>query len=241
MAGNIFSGDLSYLLVLVGALFVHMSYQLSVSVLTYMSSHSLSRKTSAKRLLMLGSFYTLGTIVMSALILTAIVSLISLHGSTGRSEAITQLTMLAVAFAPIIGLITLVTYYRKGPGTKLWLPRPLAEYLLIRARKAKSAAESFALGMATVVGELPFLIAPLLLVALAIVHQPTHAWLTWSSLYSLLAAFPLLIIVMYLSSGHSIARVQRWREQNKNFLRWTSGLALVLLTGYITVLQLGVF
>ena len=96
------------------------------------------------------------------------------------------------------------------------------------------------LGAATVVGELPFLFGPLLFIAFLISNEPEVSWIIWSSLYSLLAYLPLLLVTMYLTSGHSIARVQRWREENKSFLQWTSGVTLVLITIYLTVLQMGV-
>ena len=70
--------------------------------------------------------------------------------------------------------------------------------------------------------------------------MPPLSWLAWATLYSVLAALPLLETTMYLTSGHSIARVQKWRESHKSFLQWTSGIALVLLTIFLTVVQLGV-
>ena len=147
---------------------------------------------------------------------------------------------LAVGLAPLIGLATILWYYRRGKGTRLWLPRRVAEYLLKRSKKTKSAIEASMLGAATVVGELPFLFGPLLFIAFLISNEPEVSWIIWSSLYSLLAYLPLLLVTMYLTSGHSIARVQRWREENKSFLQWTSGVTLVLITIYLTVLQMGV-
>lgn len=228
--------DPSYLLLLVGALFVHMSYQLSVSVLTHFSSHMLSRQVSDKRLLGLGISYSAGVIVTIALLLTALASLTSLIGEDSRTRT---LAAIAVGAAPFIGLLTMLWYYRRGDGTRLWLPRPIATYLLERSKKTQSDVEAIMLGAATVLGELPFLIGPLLFVTYGLTFLPATTWFSWSCVYGFLASLPLIVVTMYLTSGHSIARIQRWREENKTFLQWTSGIALIFLTIYLTVIQLG--
>lgn len=226
--------DPAYLLLVVGALFVHVSYQLGVSVLTHFSSHSISRKTSEERLLVLGLGYSVGVIITTALILTSLASLAQLLNANSRS-----LAAIAVGVAPFIGLATILWYYREGNGTRLWLPRPVANYLLERSKKTHSMFEATLLGAATVVGELPFLIGPLLFITYILAATPSSGWFGWALLYSAIAALPLLVITMYFTSGHSVARVQRWREVNKSFLQWTSGIALILLTLYLTALQLG--
>ncbi len=226
--------DPAYLLLVVGALFVHVSYQLSVSVLTHFSSHSLSRKTSEQRLLALGLSYSLGVIVTTALILTSFASLAQLLQASSHVVA-----AVVVGLAPFIGLATILWYYRDGKGTRLWLPRPVAAHLLERSKKTRSLFEAVLLGAATVVGELPFLIGPLLFITYLLAATPSSGWFGWALLYSAIAALPLLVTTMYFTSGHSVARAQRWREANKSFLQWTSGTALILLTIYLTVLQLG--
>lgn len=227
--------DPAYLLLLLGALFVHVCYQLSVSVLTHFSSHSLSRKISDSRLLALGMWYSLGVIVTTALIITGLVSLEQfVHSSSGLFVAV------IVGLTPFIGLATVLWYYRQGAGTRLWLPRPVASYLLERSKKTHSLLEATLLGAATVIGELPFLVGPILFITYLVSQLPSSQWFLWSLAYSTAAALPLLITTMYLTSGHSMARVQKWRETNKSFLQWTSGIALILLTLYLTVLQLGI-
>lgn len=227
--------DPAYLLLLVGTLFVHVCYQLSVSVLTHFSSHSLSRKTSDTRLLALGMSYSLGVILTTAVIITALASLAQfVHGSSRLFVAV------VVGLAPFIGLATVLWYYRQGEGTRLWLPRSVATHLLERSKKTRSLLEATLLGAATVIGELPFLVGPILFITYLVAQLPSSEWFIWSLFYSTVAALPLLVTTTYLTSGHSIARVQKWRESNKSFLQWTSGIALVLLTIYLTVLQLGV-
>lgn len=227
--------DPAYVLIAVGALFVHVCYQLSVSVLTHFSTHRLSRRTSDTRLLALGFSYSFGVIVTTALVVTALASLAQFASSDSH-----LFVAIVVGLAPFIGLATVLWYYRKGEGTRLWLPRPVARYLLERSKKTRSLFEATILGAATVCGELPFLVGPILFITYLISQAPPTHWLSWSLAYSTVAAMPLLITTMYFTSGHSVARVQKWREINKSFLQWTSGITLILLTIYLTVLQLGV-
>ena len=95
------------------------------------------------------------------------------------------------------------------------------------------------LGTATAFTELPFIIAPLAITALTLEGFASSKWLTLSLLYALAVCLPLIFVAVYLSSGHKISSVQRWREDSKGFLKWTSAAALVLLAVYLAVLQFG--
>lgn len=235
MQGILPEDNLPYLLAGIGALFVHMCYQLSVSVLTYFNSHSLSRRVSEKRIVLLSSSYGLGAIFMTALLLLALVVL------TGTTDSHRRILLgIATVVAPLVGIVTALWYYRRGDGTRLWLPRSVADYLVNRARKTRSSFEASVLGAATVIGELPFIIAPMLLAAFLINSLPQSWWLPWVITYAVLAYLPLFLITAYLTSGHSIAKVQRWRERNKTFLQLASGVMLILLTFYLTLVQFGV-
>lgn len=238
MPGLLFSGIEAYLLLAIGALFVHVCYQLSVSILSYLGAHTLGRHIKTGRLLRLGTSYALGAYVATIATLITIVALTNIS-TLAHADAIHWLTLVVVAIVPLIGLLTIMVYYRHGMGTQLWLPRAFANYLTQRARKTTSAVEAFGLGLTTVVGELPFIAGPLLLVAIAIAKQPSPSWFGWSAVYAFIVSLPLFLLTFYLTSGHSVARVQRWRADNKTFLQWTSGVMLILLAVYVAVLQLG--
>ncbi len=238
MTPSLISNDLATILLIIGVIFVHSSYQLSVSVLSYMSGHAIGQRIAKKRLTSLGAGYSLGIITMIFLILISIV----VATNTDVADHATSLKILTVVIAsivPLVGLFTILAYYRKGSGTKLWLPRPFADYLLWRARKTKSVVEAFALGATTVVGELPFIIGPLLIAAATIAHQQIANWITYSAAYAVLSSLPIIAISVLIAWGINPAKIQRWREQNKQFFQWTSGIMLVLLTVFLVVLQVG--
>lgn len=238
MTSSLMSNDLAIALLVVGVLFVHSSYQLSVSVLSYMSGHALGQRAAKKRLTSLGAGYSLGVMVMVFLILVSIVVTTN-TADVSHAYSLKILTVVVASVVPLVGLFTILAYYRKGTGTKLWLPRPFADYLLWRARKTKSTVEAFALGATTVVGELPFVIGPLLIAAVVIAYQDTSAWIVYAAAYALLSSLPVIVISLLLAWGISPASIQRWREQNKKFFQWTSGILLVLLTVFLVVLQIG--
>lgn len=224
------------LLILLGAVFVHACFQLSVSVLTLLSSHSIGRRLPNNRLFNLNFWYILGVgSMVAALQLAAI----ALHRQA-MTEDSTLTTAVTFGIIPFIALLIVLFYYRRGRGTQLWLPRPAAEYITTRAKKTGSSVEAFALGMTTAVVELPFALAPLAIVAFGFQGFAAERWLSLSVGYALAVCTPLIFVAFYLSSGHKVSAVQRWREDAKGYLKWTSAVALVLLTVYLTVLQLGV-
>jgi hypothetical protein len=228
--------DLSpFLLIVAGAVFVHACFQLSVSVLTLLSSHTIGRRLPNSRLLNLNFWYILGSILMITLLQLGTIALLR----WGLTHNATATTVVTLSLIPLIALLVALLYYRRGRGTQLWLPRPAAQYITDRAKRTKSSVEAFTLGMATAVTELPFAIAPLAIVAFALQGFRVDRWFTMSLGYSLAVCAPLIFVAFYLSSGHKISSIQRWRESSKDFLRWTSAATLLLLALYIAVLQIG--
>ena len=223
------------LLLLLGAIFVHASFQLGVSVLTLLSSHTIGRRAPNNRVLSLSFWYILGVALMITLLLLGAVSAERFLMAHNAGLA----TWLPLSLLPSIALILVLFYYRRGKGTRLWLPRPAADYITTRAKKTKSSVEAFSLGMTTGVTELPFALAPLALVAFAFHGFAADKWLALAVGYALAVCAPLVFVAFYISSGHKISSVQRWREDAKTFLSWTSAVALLLLTIYLLILQIG--
>ena len=226
----------SALIVLLGAVFVHACFQLSVSVLTLLSSHTIGRKLPNSRLLSLNFWYILGVTVSIALLSLGSTSLLRYIEANNAMVA----TVLTFTLLPLIALLIVLFYYRRGRGTQLWLPRPAAEYITTRAKKTKSSVEAFSLGTTTVFTELPFALAPLAISGLVFQNMASHSWLRLSAFYAVVVALPLIFVALYLSSGHKISVVQKWREEAKSFLKWTSAITLVVLMFYLMSLQLGV-
>lgn len=218
------------LLILAGAVFVHACFQLSVSVLTRLSSHTIGTGRSQRRLLILSLCYILGVVVATTSVVLSVSAKLAWLSSLDSELPY----LIVIGLLPIIGLLVIGFYYRRDKGTRLWLPRPFIDYLMDRAKKTRSGVEASMLGAATVVGELPFILAPIGIVSLWIsVLDPSSTWLTHSLVYALIVSLPLVFLALYISSGHKISEVQNWRERNKSFLQWTSGVSLFLLAAFI--------
>jgi hypothetical protein len=224
----------AFIIIGVAAL-IHASFQLGVSVLTLLSSHTIGKHRSHTKLLRLTGSYLVGTAIMTML-LVSITSLILLNTFSGQS--IPPL-MWAVTCGLLIGLGVAVWafYYRREQGTSLWLPRGLARYLTQRTKATHMSGEAFGLGLSSVVAELLFIIGPILLASLVLIQLPAVWQLAGIGLYTAISLLSLLIVAGLVGSGHKISHIQRWREDNKNFLQFVGGGGLMVLGLYVYVQQ----
>lgn len=217
-------------LVIVLAALIHASFHLSISVLTLISGHTLSRERSHLKLVKL-SF---------ALILGAVISTILLFSTFAYvSGLFYDIISLKISWAILIGL-SIATgisvwlfYYKRNTnntsGTELWIPRGMAKYLNQRAKRTKHSAEAFSLGVVSVISEVLFFLAPLTISAsLTFKLSPAFQFIGLVA-YITLANLPIFTIGCMISSGHSISSIQIWREKNKRFLQFIAGLGLIVL------------
>lgn len=221
----------SLIIVAVAAL-IHASFQLSVSMLTLLSSHTIGAERSHRRLVSLTGSFTLGVFIMTLLLLSTL-SLLLL--GVMSSENIPFLTVMACGLLFGLGVAVWIFYYRREQGTTLWLPRGAARYLNDRTKATKHSAEAFALGLFSVVAELLFIFAPLFISALILISLAPSLQVAGVLLYAAISLFPLIIVYMMVSGGHSISRIQKWRESNKRFLQFIAGSGLLALGFYVYV------
>ncbi len=218
--------------VVVLAALVHASFQLSISVLTLLSAHTLGVHRSQKRLLKLSTGFVFGAAIMTMLLLAdAVLVSISIFKGDVPQIAWTAACGLTAGVAIAIWLF----YYQKNTGTTLWVPRPVANYLSSRAESTKSSAEAFGLGLSSVFAELLFIIAPTIMSGLVISQMPSNWQLAGIGIYTLMSMASLIVVWILISSGHSISKIQKWRETNKRFLQFTAGGGLIVLTFYVFI------
>ena len=220
-----------YAVILLASL-IHASFQLSVSMLTLLSSHTIGAKRSRARLFSLTSGFTGGAFFMTVLLLSVIcLLLMTAFALTPPPIAWAVSSGLAMG----VGIAVWVFYYRQDQGTTLWLPRSLARFLSERTRKTTLAAETFSLGLASVVAEIVFIIAPLIIAGLTICLLPADHQFPAILLYAFVSSLPLIIVTMRVNAGRSLAAIQRWRENNKRFIQFAAGSALMVLGFYLYV------
>lgn len=216
------------------AALIHASFQLSVSMLTLLSGHAIGEKTAHAKLLRLTNGFLLGVGVMTMLAISFIAFLF--QHAFGSSV---PLLAWAIACGLLLGLGIAVWsfYYRREPGTSLWLPRAVARYLSQRTKATKHSAEAFGLGLTSVIGELIFIVAPMVISALVLIRLEPVWQLAGVGLYTGISLLSLLIVGGLIGSGHKLSRIQKWREDNKRFLQFAAGSGLLVLGFYVYVDQ----
>lgn len=217
------------------AALIHASFQLSVSMLTLLGGHAIGKKAAHSMLLRLTNSFSLGVAVMTMLLLSFAVLILG-YSFNGSVPPLAW----AVSCGLLLGLGVAVWafYYRREPGTSLWLPRSIARYLGDRTKATTQSAEAFGLGLVSVIGELLFILAPIVVSSLVLVHLEPLWQLTGIGLYTVISLLSLLIVNGLIGSGHKLSRIQKWREDNKRFLQFAAGSGLIVLGFYLYVDQL---
>jgi hypothetical protein len=221
----------SSLAIIILAALIHASFQASVSTLTLMSSHSLGAKVGHKKLLRLTGGFVSGVAVITLLLLSTLAFLFAQLFPT------TPLIVWAISCGAMVGcgIAVWMFYYREKKGTSLWLPRSFASYLNDRSKATKQPAEAFGLGIVSGISELLFIAAPLVATSLVLIRLSPELQLIGTLLYVVLSLVPLLVFSTLLGGGHTLARMQRWRESNKQFLQFAAGSALLVLGMYVYI------
>lgn len=224
----------AFIIIGVAAL-IHASFQLGVSVLTLLSSHTIGKRRSHTKLLRLVGSFIVGAGVMTMLI----VSFVSLLLLTYLTPTDIPLMVWAVACGLLIGLGVAVWafYYRREQGTSLWIPRSLARYLHDRTKLTRLSGEAFGLGLSSVFAELLFIAGPIFIASLVLIQLPP-VWQLYGILtYTAISLLSLLIVGALIGGGHRISHIQKWREDNKYFLQFVAGGGLMVLGLYVYVEQ----
>lgn len=215
------------------AALIHASFQLSVAVLSLLSGHALGAKKSRKRIVHLTTSYIAGAGIMTVLLLS-FVSLIVLH--TFGANVPLLVWALTCGLVLGIGIAVWLFYYKRGTDTtELWIPRQFAKYLRDRSKAAHLGVEAFALGLISVVAEIIFIIPTLAISALVLLELPMQWQLVGIALYTLISLTGLAGAWVFLGSGRSLARMQKWRTENKHFLQFAAGSALIVLGFFVYV------
>lgn len=223
--------EIALILIIILAGLIHAGFQLSVSALSLMSGHAITGKKSQGRLITLMSAFIFGAATMSIMLLATVAFFVELALQTGINYEL--IWMITVGLCITIGVAVWIFYYSKGPGTSLWLPRSLASYITERAKKTKNSGEAFTLGLVSILAEIIFILTPILAAVLAILQLAPIMQFGSIMVYTLISMMSLLIIWAMVGSGHSLSKIQQWREKNKRFLQFISGAALIILGIYI--------
>lgn len=133
-----------------------------------------------------------------------------------------------------LALITATMYFRKGPGSKLFLSRSFATSIRTKITTVKSRPDAFFLGFFAAVPELFFTLPLYFISALAVMNLGTTS-LERAGLiiiFAFAAVAPLLIFHT-LSHTRTTADFLRFRFRNKSFFRFSLSLFYLLIATLI--------
>ena len=205
---------------------IHASFQLSISTLTLLGSHAIGARVTHMRLLKLVGGFTLGTVVMTLLLLSTTALWLQIALKNGVPS---------LAWATVCGFLLglcvaiWIFYYRREPGTSLWVPRSLARYLVNRTKRTRVTAEALALGVTSVLAEILFISGPIVVSALLLIELDPQRQLAGIIVYGIASLSPFAIVALMIANGYSISKIQRWRSSNKGFLQFIAGCGLIVL------------
>ena len=107
---------ISSLAIIVFAAIIHASFQLSISVLTLLSGHSIGKKTAQRKIFRMSTSFVFGVSIITLLLISAVSYYLSLF-----IRHITSAEQLVAAIASgmmfSLGIAIWAFYYRRQPGT----------------------------------------------------------------------------------------------------------------------------
>jgi len=197
-----------------------------------LSGHSLGKKQTNIKIMRRTTSFVIGASIMTLLLLSSTSTLLlGIFGYNTPQIVWSIVCGLSVGVAVSIWLF----YYKHEKGTTIWIPRGIANYLNQRTKLTDSSAEAFGLGLSSVIAEILFIIAPLLMSALVLVQLSPEWQLLGLFVYVIVSMLPLIFVWSLVGGGHSLGKIQKWREDNKHFLQFIAGTGLIVLAGFVYV------
>lgn len=216
--------------IIILAMVIMFSLQLVPGVFAIFHHYALG-KYSKKRASILSLFFILGAEVVSACLFMSCFYFAYLlffgfdHPETSFIAYILAGVIIALA------IMSFFFYYRRGPGTQLFIPRSFAVALRRYARSASSRSDAFMLGALSGVCELVFtfplyIITSIEIMEMSISHLSNNVL---TVLYIIAPIVPLVLIAYRYHSGRNLADIQRSRVKDKHFTRFIMSLSYLII------------
>ena len=226
--------ELVDILIIAFAAITNAGLQLGAGTLLLLYNESLGKKVRKSTRAVTRGFIV-GAFLFSILLVSAASLMILLINSHPFGE--NGLTVAAGALLAM-SIVAICLYYRSGKNTMLWIPDFVAKYFRKRAGKADTGAEGIALGMTTVLAELPFSLMLIIVAANSLLNLPQAVIILAIASYSLIVVMPLVIMKILIRNGKNLADIQRWRVKNKTFLKIFTGICYIALAAFVIVFKI---
>ncbi len=212
------------------AMLIMGSFQLTPGVFALFYHYALGRFSKPKASY-LSLFFILGAeiittcLYLSIFYLTCIFFFDNLHPET----TILFWTIAGILIA--LGLISFFFYFRRGKGTKLFIPRKYAKALDQNAKSVKTRSDAFMLGALSGTCELVFTLPLYLVTCVEIMKMGAEGFSSnlLTIIYILTPVITLFLLRWKFQSGHNLADIQRSREHDKTFTRLILSFCYILI------------
>lgn len=206
------------------------SLQLTPGIFALFYHYALGQFSKAKASY-LSLFFILGAeiittcLYLSIFYLTCIFFFDNLHPET---------TILFWAIAGILialGVVSFFFYYRRGPGTKLFIPRKYAKALDLNAKFVKTRSDAFMLGAIAGTCELLFTLPLYVVTCIEIMRMGAEGFASnfLTVLYILTPVIPLFFIRWKFQSNFNLADIEKSRVHDKPFTRFILAFSYILI------------
>ena len=211
--------------IVIVAMVIMGSLQLSPGIFA-LFYHYASGKFSKKKTAHLAFFFILGIEVLSACIfLFSHYAVYALF--IGQSNPLDSILYWAIAGILLaLSGASFFFYFRRGSGTKLFIPREYARSLNNYAKSVKDPIDAFTLGAFSTICELLFTLPLYLVTALELMRMDTEFFTSplLTVIYIIVPTIPLFIMRLQFKNDYNLADIQRTRVKDKNFTRITLGV-----------------
>ncbi len=137
------------------------------------------------------------------------------------------------------GILEMKDYFWYGEGISLHIPTKYSKKIKQKMNELSMGTVVF-LGVFVAAVELPCTGGPYLAITLILAQNFNMTALILLAIYNVIFVMPLVIIVTAVLFGVKIQRVQQWKQGNKAYMRFFTGLLLIALGWLLMLIASGV-
>ena len=194
-------------------------------------AHYAFGKYSQKKASDLTLFFVIGAELIATIIILLVYFLIMALSDTIEDLSIAIWILCGILCS--LSLASALFYFRKGAGTKLFIPRSLSKNLTTKAQLVKNRSDAFILGIISIIPELIFTLPVYFIASLEIMKIGNTPISRAVLLFLIIISVILPTVILYFrSKNYNLADYLKFRFKNKNFFRCAiiaSYLAIVIL------------
>ncbi len=196
----------------------------AIGVLILLISSLLVFVNDKKHMLMLGIIYTSAVFVIYFLAGLGLITFLHFI-----PLSITKyLTLIVSVLIILAGIVEIKDYFWYGRWFSLSIPNHQAEKIPKMAEKT-TISGIILLGIFVAAVELPCTGGPYLAITFLLSQIFNFKALVMLFIYNIIFVLPLIVILLLVYSGVKVAKIQKWKQSNRKYMRLAIGILLIIL------------